>query len=163
MSLQAGHEDRGFRMTARPDDRAGDVGYRHDVAAGGDTVPEGTLVLVDGTSGIITLNPDPAEAHNDIDLESALLYNAARRVPGVTAELRIMNGGHDWDVWQPGFREGIVDIASRLRTAPATQWEAELFGAEGDDRAGGARDLVADRDEGVQEAGGGDPLARLAR
>ena len=27
-----------------------------------DTVPEGTLVLVDGTSGIITLNPDLAEA-----------------------------------------------------------------------------------------------------
>ena len=82
-------------------------------------------------------NPDPAEAHNDIDFESAQLYNTARRVPGVTAELRIMDGGHDWDVWQPGFREGIVDIASRLRTAPAAQWEAELFGAEGDDRAGG--------------------------
>ncbi|WP_231979522.1 hypothetical protein [Tessaracoccus coleopterorum] len=82
-------------------------------------------------------NPDPAEAHNDIDFESAQLYNTARRVPGITAELRIMDGGHDWDVWQPGFREGIVDIASRLRTAPAAQWEAELFGAPGDDRAGG--------------------------
>ncbi|AQP48753.1 hypothetical protein BW730_15830 [Tessaracoccus aquimaris] len=82
-------------------------------------------------------NPDPAEAHNDIDFESAKLYNSARRVPGITAELRIMNGGHDWDVWQPGFREGIVDVASRLRTEPVAGWEAEAFGTSGDDRAGG--------------------------
>lgn len=82
-------------------------------------------------------NPDPAEAHNDIDLESALLYNAARRVPGVTAELRVLDGGHDWDVWQPAFREGIVDLASRLRTEPAAEWVADWYGTAGDDRAGG--------------------------
>lgn len=82
-------------------------------------------------------NPDPAEAHNDIDMESAQLYNTARRMPGVTAELRILDGGHDWDVWQPAFAEGIVDVASRLRTSPAQPWEAELLGTAGDDRAGG--------------------------
>ena len=82
-------------------------------------------------------NPDPAEARNDIDFESAQLYNTARRAAGVTAELRIMNGGHDWDVWQPAFREGIVDIGARLRTEPAAGWEADLFGTTGDDRAGG--------------------------
>lgn len=82
-------------------------------------------------------NPDPAEARNDIDMESAQLYNTARRVPGVTAELRILNGGHDWDVWQPAFSEGITDVAARLRTAPVQPWEAELIGTAGDDRAGG--------------------------
>ncbi|WP_152190817.1 alpha/beta hydrolase-fold protein [Georgenia satyanarayanai] len=82
-------------------------------------------------------NPDPAEAQHDIDLESAQLYNTARRVPGVTAELRVLDGGHDWDVWQPAFREAIVDVGQRLRTEPAATWDAELLGSVGDDRAGG--------------------------
>lgn len=82
-------------------------------------------------------NPDPAEARNDIDMESAQLYNTARRVPGVTAELRIMNGGHDWEVWQPAFSEALEDVGPRLRTEPTQPWEAELFGTTGDDRAGG--------------------------
>lgn len=82
-------------------------------------------------------NPDPAEARHDIDFESAQLYNTARRVPGVTAELRILDGGHDWDVWQPAFREAIVDVGRRLRTEPVAPWEAELIGSAGDDRAGG--------------------------
>lgn len=82
-------------------------------------------------------NPDPADASHDLDLESARLYNAARRVDGVTAELRIMNGGHDWDVWQPGFREGIADLAGYLRTTPPVPWNATLVGSTADDRAGG--------------------------
>ncbi|WP_454730096.1 alpha/beta hydrolase-fold protein [Cellulosimicrobium protaetiae] len=86
-------------------------------------------------------NPDPAEATHDIDFESARLYNQARRVPGVTAELRVLDGGHDWDVWRPAFREGVVDVSSRLRTTPATPWDAGLLGSAGDDRAGGATAL----------------------
>lgn len=82
-------------------------------------------------------NPDPRDARHDLDLESAQLYNAARRVEGITAELRVLDGGHDWDVWQPAFREGIVDISARLRTAPAEPWEASLVGSTGDDRTGG--------------------------
>lgn len=87
-------------------------------------------------------NPDPAEAHNDIDFESAQLYNTARRAAGVTAELRILDGGHDWDVWQPAFREAIVDVGLRLRTEAASPWEAELIGSSGDDRAGGVVGLA---------------------
>ena len=64
-------------------------------------------------------NPDPRDARHDLDLESAQLYTTARRVEGITAELRVLDGGHDWDVWQPAFHEGIVDISARLRTAPA--------------------------------------------
>ncbi|KON73558.1 hypothetical protein M768_11490 [Cellulosimicrobium cellulans F16] len=86
-------------------------------------------------------NPDPAEATHDIDFESARLYNQARRVPGVTAELRVLDGGHDWDVWRPAFREGVVDVSARLRTTPAQPWDAELLGSAGDDRAGGVAAL----------------------
>ena len=88
-------------------------------------------------------NPDPRDAEHDLDLESAQLYNAARRVPGITAELRVLNGGHDWDVWQPAFREGLVDVSARLRTAEPEPWEASLTGSAADDRTGG---LVVDAD-----------------
>lgn len=52
-----------------------------------DTVPEGTLVLVDGTSGIITLNPDPAEA-DALVAEDARLREEIRswRGPAQTAD-----------------------------------------------------------------------------
>ena len=52
-----------------------------------DTVHEGTLVLVDGTSGIITLNPDPAEA-DALVAEDARLREEIRswRGPAQTAD-----------------------------------------------------------------------------
>lgn len=52
-------------------------------------------------------NPNPEDFRHDIDFESAALYNAARRAPGVQAELRITDGGHDWDVWVPAFVDGL--------------------------------------------------------
>ncbi len=52
-------------------------------------------------------HPDPAEASNDIDLEAHLLFNRMSRVPRVSAELRILDGDHDWAVWQPALREGL--------------------------------------------------------
>ncbi|PZF79216.1 alpha/beta hydrolase-fold protein [Jiangella anatolica] len=82
-------------------------------------------------------NPDPAEAQHDIDFESARLYNAARRVDGVTAELRILDGGHDWDVWRPAFRDGLTDLAGYLRTTDPLPLPGEITGTDGDDRAGG--------------------------
>lgn len=82
-------------------------------------------------------NPDPTEAQHDIDFESARLYNTARRVAGITAELRILDGGHDWDVWQPAFREGIIDVSGYLHVAAVEPWSAELVGTTGVDTAGG--------------------------
>ncbi|WP_448060863.1 alpha/beta hydrolase-fold protein [Cellulomonas hominis] len=82
-------------------------------------------------------NPLPEDARHDLDLESATLYNAARRVPGVTAELRVLDGGHDWDVWRPGFRAAVTDLAGYLRTTPVTPLTGALYGTDGDDRAGG--------------------------
>ncbi|GAA2726730.1 alpha/beta hydrolase [Cellulomonas aerilata] len=60
---------------------------------------------------------DPRDAEHALDRESARLHDAARRVEGITAELRVLPGGHDWDVWQPAFREGVVDIAAHLHTS----------------------------------------------
>ncbi|RIQ24958.1 alpha/beta hydrolase-fold protein [Jiangella rhizosphaerae] len=82
-------------------------------------------------------NPAPEDAQHDIDFESARLYNTARRVDGVTAELRIMDGGHDWDVWRPAFREGLADLAGRLRTSDPLPLPGIVTGTDGDDRAGG--------------------------
>ena len=35
-----------------------------------------------------------------------MLYKSVEREPNLTSELRVMNGGHDWEVWGPAFEEG---------------------------------------------------------
>ncbi len=82
-------------------------------------------------------NPAPEDAEHDIDFESARLYNAARRAEGVTAQLRILDGGHDWDVWRPAFRDGLTDLAGHLRTSDPLPLPGDVAGTEADDRAGG--------------------------
>ena len=52
-------------------------------------------------------NPLPEDARHDLDLETALVHNAAKRAPGVSSQLRVLDGGHDWDVWEPAFVEGL--------------------------------------------------------
>jgi enterochelin esterase-like enzyme len=51
----------------------------------------------------------PAEEDHlhDLDMEAHLLYNRARRVPKLLTELRIYDGGHDWEFWVRGFEEGM--------------------------------------------------------
>lgn len=83
------------------------------------------------------VNPKAADAIHDLDFEAATLYNRAKRVPGVTAELRVYDGGHDWGVWKQGFREGLTDLASYLQTEPPAPFDGLQFGSTGDDRAGG--------------------------
>lgn len=86
-------------------------------------------------------NPDPVDAKHDLDMATHLIYTSARRVSGITAELRVIDGGHDWDVWQPAFRDGVKDLAGYLRTSPLPEWDAELMGSAGDDRASGIVEL----------------------
>jgi enterochelin esterase-like enzyme len=62
-------------------------------------------------------NPDPADAMHDIDIEAHLLFDRTSRVPGIGAELRILDGGHDWSVWQPALREGLPYVSRVLRGA----------------------------------------------
>ncbi|MDN3921333.1 alpha/beta hydrolase [Roseateles violae] len=59
-------------------------------------------------------NPDPAEAEHDIDLEAHRLYKRLARLPNIQAELRIVDGGHDWRVWLPALREGLLMLAPGL-------------------------------------------------
>ncbi|GAA3880177.1 hypothetical protein GCM10022381_23060 [Leifsonia kafniensis] len=87
-------------------------------------------------------NPKPEDAIHDLDYEAATLYNQAKRVPGVSAELRVYDGGHEWGVWDQGFREGLVDLAGYLQTEPPAPFEGAQFGSVGDDRAGGVFGLA---------------------
>jgi len=52
-------------------------------------------------------NPAPQDALHDIDMEAHLLYKRVVRLPNVSAEFRVYDGGHDWLVWERGFIEGI--------------------------------------------------------
>ena len=58
----------------------------------------------------------PEEAHHDLDYEAHALYNQMRRVPMVTAELRVVDGGHNWDTWRPTFIEGARYVFRYLKT-----------------------------------------------
>ncbi|MFI7131206.1 alpha/beta hydrolase-fold protein [Nonomuraea sp. NPDC050153] len=82
-------------------------------------------------------NPDPADARHDLDFESAALYNAARRSPALSAQLRIMDGGHDWTVWEPAFEQAMAELGPGLSVTPPTGLPAPLYGTAGPDWAGG--------------------------
>ncbi|GAB2951700.1 alpha/beta hydrolase-fold protein [Nonomuraea fastidiosa] len=82
-------------------------------------------------------NPDPADARHDLDFESAALYNAARRSPAISAQLRVLDGGHDWDVWTPAFEQAMADLGPALSVTPPTGLPAPLHGGSGVDWAGG--------------------------
>ena len=58
---------------------------------------------------------DPREAAHDLDYETHTLYNRVRRAKGITAQLRVLDGGHNWDVWRPAFAEGIQHVFARLK------------------------------------------------
>ncbi len=60
-------------------------------------------------------NPDPADYQHDIDLEAHLIFNRVARVPNITAEFRVLDGGHGWDVWTPAFVEGARWLGQTLR------------------------------------------------
>ncbi len=57
---------------------------------------------------------DPAQASHDLDYEAHTLYNHIRRVPLITAELRVVNGPHDWATWRPMFVEGVQFVFRQL-------------------------------------------------
>ncbi|MEV0270661.1 alpha/beta hydrolase-fold protein [Hamadaea sp. NPDC050747] len=82
-------------------------------------------------------NPDPADARHDLDFESEALYNAARRAPGVSAQMRILDGGHDWSVWAPAFAQAIQYLGPTLSTVPPQPLPTPLLGTAGTDWAGG--------------------------
>lgn len=82
-------------------------------------------------------NPDPADAVHDLDYEAATLYNTVRRADAVAAEFRVLDGGHDWDVWRPAFVAGLKHLAGTLTVTPPAGLPAPLLGTAGADWAGG--------------------------
>ncbi|WP_344217491.1 alpha/beta hydrolase-fold protein [Kribbella sancticallisti] len=82
-------------------------------------------------------NPKPEDYRHDLDLEAHVVFNQAVRVPNLTSEFRVVNGGHDWDVWGRTFAEGAKYIFRFIGKPPVTPMEATLSGTAGEDRAGG--------------------------
>lgn len=60
---------------------------------------------------------DPAEAGHDLDYEAHTLYNHLRRSKGVIAQLRVIDGGHNWKTWRPTFIEGVEYVFAKLQSA----------------------------------------------
>ncbi|GIG68037.1 alpha/beta hydrolase [Phytomonospora endophytica] len=62
-------------------------------------------------------NPDPADFRHDLDFEAAVVHNHLKRTPGVSTEFRVLGGGHDWDVWEPAFADGLPHLFTALGEA----------------------------------------------
>ena len=62
---------------------------------------------------------DPQEAAHELDYEAHTLYNRVRRVPGITAQLRVVDGGHDWATWRPMLIEGLRTVFRPVKTTAA--------------------------------------------
>ncbi|MFI7064057.1 SBBP repeat-containing protein [Kribbella sp. NPDC050124] len=65
------------------------------------------------------------------------MFNQAVRVPNLTSEFRVVDGGHDWDVWGPTFEEGAKYIFQYVGKPPAVSMKAAVTGTAGEERAGG--------------------------
>jgi enterochelin esterase-like enzyme len=59
-------------------------------------------------------NPNPEDQLHDLDVEAHMVFNHLVRVSNVSAEFRVYDGGHDWDVWQRGFSEGMQYLTPYL-------------------------------------------------
>jgi len=94
-------------------------------------------------------NPKPADASHDLDFEAHVLFNQAVRVPNLTAELRVLNGGHSWDVWSTAFAEGARYAFQFVAKPEVSIVKATLTGTGGEEREGG---LAVDADGNVYEA-----------
>ena len=83
-------------------------------------------------------HPRAEDREHDLDLEAHLLFNRAARVPNVTAELRVLDGGHDWDVWLPAFEEGAPYLLRRMDLEPPADTGADASQESGPPAHSGA-------------------------
>ena len=83
------------------------------------------------------VNPAPEDATHDLDFETAVVYNKLVRTSGVSADWRVLGGGHDWDVWRPGFVEGVQNLFRYIGPVQPQAIDTALIGTAGDDWAGG--------------------------
>ena len=106
-------------------------------------------------------NTNPRDFEHDLDFEAHVLFNKAQRVENLTSELRVVDGGHDWDVWGPQFVAGAKYIFDFL-TPPPVLVKATLTGTAGEERAGGvATDAAGNVYEAIAAGGAinGQPFA----
>jgi len=50
----------------------------------------------------------------NMEIQCVRFYSSYHRKHGQPAELRIVNGGHDWDLWLPLFRSALLDLGHEL-------------------------------------------------
>lgn len=60
-------------------------------------------------------HPNPSDRLHDLDMEAHMAFNYLYRVPNLSVELRVLDGGHDWSVWRAGFIEGIRYLAKHMK------------------------------------------------
>jgi enterochelin esterase-like enzyme len=94
-------------------------------------------------------NPSFADYVHDLDFESHVLYKWAEHTQNLSAELRVLNGGHDWNVWGPAFEEGAKYAFQYVARPHVAAMKATLTGTAGEDREGG---VAADAAGNVYEA-----------
>jgi enterochelin esterase-like enzyme len=82
-------------------------------------------------------NPSFADYIHDLDFESHVLYKWAEHTPNLSSELRVLNGGHDWNVWGPAFEEGAKYAFQYVARPQVSIMKATLTGTPGEDREGG--------------------------
>jgi enterochelin esterase-like enzyme len=80
---------------------------------------------------------NPGDYTHDLDFEAHVLYKQAERVPNLSSELRVLNGGHGWDVWGPAFEAGAKYAFQFVARPQVTVMKATLTGTAGEDREGG--------------------------
>ncbi len=88
------------------------------------------------------------EYEHDLDYEAHTLYKYLQKFSGMDAQLRIVDGGHDWDVWGKGFESGLSFMNGYI-SEPRNEREntvsegnlsvvkTRFFGNDGEDNAGG--------------------------
>jgi enterochelin esterase-like enzyme len=97
-------------------------------------------------------NPNPEDVLHDLDVEAHMVFNQVVRIPNVSAEFRVYDGGHDWDVWRRGFIEGMQYLAGFIKgegDPSATPLSGTLSGSAGEDYAGG---VAAEGDGNIYQA-----------
>jgi enterochelin esterase-like enzyme len=52
----------------------------------------------------------------NIEYQLVVLYEKLHKSGGADAEMRIFNGGHNWEVWGPAFREGLLYLFRHRKT-----------------------------------------------
>ncbi|MCF7824122.1 MAG: esterase family protein [Candidatus Marinimicrobia bacterium] len=68
---------------------------------------------------------EPEGSEYNMEYQTVILYQALNKKMANPSELRIVNGGHDWKLWLPLFKEGLI-LSSRQLTGFRTGIHTQL-------------------------------------